>query len=232
MTHLYLIRHAESLNAVERRLGDLELSPRGIKQAERLRDRLAATREIRADVLISSTFRRAYQTAELLAPALGLPIVPDDEFQELREGEAAGLTEEEFLEKYGAPEPATDPFRRIAPGGESWPEFLLRVGRALHRIIHEHAGKTIVVVCHGGVIEGSFFYFFGLSTLTRPAVGLLTENTAITHWQLRPSFPDRQLRWHLLSYNDYFHLRDLDLARPFPWRELFGGHAPGSDASS
>nr|BBH94373.1 phosphoglycerate mutase [Thermogemmatispora argillosa] len=210
MTHLYLIRHAESLNAVQHRFGDLDLSPRGIRQAERLRDRLAATGEIAADVLIASTLRRAYQTAEIIAPALGLPIIPDDEVQEMREGQAAGLSEEEFVQRFGRPDFEQNPFQPGAPEGESWPEFMLRVGRALQRITREYAGKTIVVVCHGGVIDGSFIYFFGLNSLALPSVRFQTQNTSITHWYYGASFPGERAYWHLLCYNDACHLRDME----------------------
>ncbi|MBX5456579.1 MAG: histidine phosphatase family protein [Thermogemmatispora sp.] len=209
MTHLYLIRHAEALNAVQHRFGDLDLTPRGIRQAERLRDRLA-TGEIAADVLISSTLRRAYQTAEIIAPALGLPIIPDDEVQEMHEGQAAGLSEEEFVARFGPPDFEQNPFRPGAPEGESWPEFMLRVGRALQRITHEYADKTIVVVCHGGVIDGSFIYFFGLSSFSIPSVRFHTENTSITHWYYGASFPREHACWHLLAYNDTCHLRGME----------------------
>ncbi|RAQ96453.1 histidine phosphatase family protein [Thermogemmatispora tikiterensis] len=209
MTHLYLIRHAEALNAVQHRFGDLDLTPRGIRQAERLRDRLA-TGEIAADVLISSTLRRAYQTAEIIAPALGLPIIPDDEVQEMREGQAAGLSEEEFVARFGSPNFEQNLFQPVAPEGESWPEFMLRVGRALQRITHEYAGKTIVVVCHGGVIDGSFIYFFGLSSFSIPSVLFRTENTSITHWYYGTSFSRKHACWHLLSYNDTYHLRGME----------------------
>ncbi len=220
MTHLYLIRHGESMNPVQKRFGDLDLSPLGVRQAERLRDRLAATGEMKADVLISSTLRRAYQTAEIIAPALGLPIVPDDEVQEIHEGEAASLSEEEFLERFGMPDFMQNPFRPWAPGAESWPEFMLRIGRALHRITQDYADKHIVVVCHGGVIEGAFVYFAGLTTLSVPPIRFLVENTSITHWSYGPLFLDQQKAWNLVSYNDHFHLRDLDLPEPLPWEKL------------
>ena len=96
MTHLYLIRHGQHIGSVKHIIGDTELSPLGIQQAERLRDRLAATGEIKADVLIASTFKRARQTAEIIAPAFGLPIIFDDEVQEWRDGEAEGMTLDEF----------------------------------------------------------------------------------------------------------------------------------------
>src|SRR5215471_866498 len=101
MTHLYLIRHAEAIAAIENTIGDTGLTSLGITQAEHLRDRLAATREITADVLIASTFLRAKQTAEIIAPAFGLPIIWDDEVQELRPGEAANMQVEEAWAKFG-----------------------------------------------------------------------------------------------------------------------------------
>ena len=100
MTHLYIIRHGQAISVVQRTTGDPGLSPLGVKQAERLRDRLAASGEIAADILISSTMLRAKQTAEIIAPALGLPIVFDDEVQEERPGEALNMSEREFHEHY------------------------------------------------------------------------------------------------------------------------------------
>ncbi len=95
-TNLYLIRHGEAVVNVKPIVGDMRgdtgLTPLGVTQAERLRDRLAATGEISADVLIASTMPRARQTAEIIAPALGLPILWDDDVQEMRSGEADGMT--------------------------------------------------------------------------------------------------------------------------------------------
>jgi probable phosphoglycerate mutase len=211
VTHLYLIRHGEAVGAVQRRVADAipdaGLTPLGRSQAARLRDRLASTHEIAADVLIASTFERARETAEIIAPALGnLPLTLDEDVQELRTGEADGLPWEEFDSRYGPHDFDQDPYTPVAPGGESWSHFKLRVGAALHRIIREHAGKTIVIVCHGGVIDGSFLYFFGLPTLTHPPIGFLTHNTSITEWE---SYDHRgSPRWRLVRYNDDLHLRD------------------------
>lgn len=52
MTHL--IRHGDYIGQANGKLVDHGLSPLGVKQAELLRDRLAATGEIQADVLIGS----------------------------------------------------------------------------------------------------------------------------------------------------------------------------------
>src|SRR5258708_10448452 len=99
MTDLYLIRHGE-MNPIKDFMRDDGLSPLGRLQAERLRDRLAATQEIKADVLITSTFPRALQTAEIIAPALDLVPLPDDDIQEMRPGEAYGLPLKAFRDNY------------------------------------------------------------------------------------------------------------------------------------
>ena len=154
MTNLHLIRHGEAEVNVRRivggKRGDTGLTPRGVLQAERLRDRLAATGEISADVIVTSPLPRARQTAEILAPALDLPIVCDDALQELDPGEADGLSFEEALQRFGIHDFEAEPSRPICPGGESWTGFMARVAGALERLCHDHEGRTVVLVTHGG----------------------------------------------------------------------------------
>ncbi len=228
MTDLYLIRHGEALGAVLDIIGDTALSPLGILQAERLRDRLAATGEIAANVLISSTFKRAQQTAEIIAPALALPIVFDDEVQELRDGVAEGMQVEEYRAKYGEVNFRETPFRQVAPAGENWAQFVLRVSTTLDRIVRENEGKTIVVVCHGGVIGASFLYFLGMSSFHYPQAGFDTDNTSITHWARR-SFSGRSARWRLKCYNDDMHLRDIRSSTRIPWQAISATPAEGAE---
>lgn len=219
MTNLYLIRHGQATTQVSNILHDDGLTPLGVTQAERLRDRLAATGEIAADVLIASTLPRARQTAEIIAPALKLPIIFDDEVQELRIGEAEGMQVTEFRQKFGGYNIEQLPFKPVAPGGENWGMFVLRVGTALERITREHEGKTIVVVCHGGIIDTSFLYFFGLNTLFMPPVRFDTHNTSITHWS-KNSPQGRATKWRIERYNDDLHVRDIDSEEHIPWHAL------------
>ena len=230
MTHLYLIRHGEAVCNVDPTApaagpkGDLGLTSLGRLQVERLRDRLMATGEIPAEVLISSTLKRAQETAEILAPAFALPILWDDEVQELSVGEIDGTpwNEVESL----LPDFRYEPLRPLSATGENWPQFVLRVGRALERIVREHTSKTIVIVCHGGVIDSSFLLFAGLGGFVMPALELHTRNTSITHWELRKRpayFTSNQLpvteplRWVLHSYGDDLHVRDIGLAERTRW---------------
>jgi probable phosphoglycerate mutase len=218
MTHteLYLIRHGEAVTNVQPIVGGMQgdtgLTERGVYQAESLRNRLQASGEIKADILISSTLPRARQTAEIIAPALGKPIVLDDEVQEVRVGEADGMTIEEMWAKFGSPDFSRNPFRPIAPSAENWAQFMLRIGTALYRITNEHQGKTVVIVCHGGVIDASFVYFCGMSTLELPRIGFYAHNTSLTHWRQRST--TEMPYWRLMSYNDIGHLKWHDLESP------------------
>ena len=220
-THLYLIRHGQAISSVERSLEDTQLSPLGIKQAERLQNRLAATHEIQADVLISSTLKRARQTAEIIAPALGIPITFDEEIEEWRDGDFQGMTSDERQALFGKVPISEWPFVRINPTAETWAEFNLRMGTALNNITNKYEGKTIVIVCHGGVIEGAFLLFFGLSTLHFPRVLMGTRNTSITHWS-KASFENVGIppTWSLNQYNDAMHLRDLESSTRIPWQAI------------
>lgn len=222
-TNLYLVRHGEAISNVEPIIGGMKgdkgLTTLGVMQAERLRDRLATTREIEADIIIASPLPRARQTAEILQPVLGAPIVWDAEVEELRPGDADGMSLDEFRARFGIPDFRADPFRRLATNGENWPEFMLRVGSALDRITRDNAGKTIVIVCHGGVIEGSFSYFMGLSTLAAPRIDFFPHNTSITHWQRRRR-ADNGFYWRLASYNDVLHLQDLATPKITLWEEM------------
>jgi probable phosphoglycerate mutase len=219
MTHLYLIRHGQAISAARNTLGNTGLSPLGITQAERLRDRLAATGEIAADVLISSTMQRAKETAEIIAPALGLPLLFDSEVEEWRDGEAGNWTTEEFKARFNSIEADQKPYIQIAPGAESWAQFMLRASTALNRITTEYQGKTIVIACHGGIVDCSFVTFLGLSILHLPRAFFNTHNTSITHWY-RGSFEDLPTSWILECYNDVLHLRDIGAPVSIPWRDL------------
>ncbi|HEX6818717.1 MAG TPA: histidine phosphatase family protein [Ktedonobacterales bacterium] len=233
MTHLYLIRHGEAVCNVDRDAptagmkGDLGLTPLGKLQAERLRDRLTATGEIAADVFIASTLLRARQTAEIVAPAVGLPITWDDDVQELRVGEIDGVPWRKIADT--VPDFRKEPFRPLSAGGENWPRFVLRVATALERITREHEGKTIVVVCHGGVIDSSFVIFSGMSSLVFPTLDLATRNTSITHWERHEDHGAP--RWRLHKYNDDLHVRDIGAEERVHWplqRERATGGAEGT----
>lgn len=68
-------------------------------------------------------------------------------------------------------------------------------------------GKNIVLICHGGIIEASFIFFFGLSTLRPPSVYLHPKHTSITIWYKATPEGGPNI-WQLETFNDATHLRN------------------------
>jgi len=203
LTSIYLIRHGDYDELVDGKpVENPGLSAKGIRQVELLRDRLAGAGEIKADAIISSPARRASETAEILAPALGVPVVLNADLEEWR-CDRGTLSPEEFTARWRQVSDAQRPYFQWVKGGESFLELTARVQLALNRIWQEHEGKTIVLFTHGGVIQASFAYFFNLSATTIP--GISTENTAITQW----TRPAEANRWTLQRHNDHAHLDAL-----------------------
>jgi probable phosphoglycerate mutase len=208
-TDLYLIRHGESFTNVEPIIGgmrgDAGLTERGRLQAALLEERLVRHGP-RADHLYASTLPRARETTAYVARALGLTVIFDDEWQELRPGEADGLSLAEYEARYGSMDRlGENPYEPFAPGGESWAAFQARVGGALMRLVARHPYQAVAVVCHGGVLELSFAHALGLGPTGRFA-RFAPHNTSITHWRFHPGGGRFGSYWTLVTFNDAAHL--------------------------
>lgn len=213
MTQLFLIRHAEGYSNLKAIAawpkGDDGLTEPGKQQAQKLRLRLEKTGEIRPDVVFSSDLPRARQTAEIVAPLWGLPVVLDKNFREIDPGEADGMMLDDIRQKYDLKGFFQDFFQPLSPGGESHAEFGVRAALALKRVTTLHAGRTIVIFTHGSIIDASFNLFFNVSPLVPAPIGYSNKNTAITHWQYTVAAEHAPARWQLNRANDYYHLLDL-----------------------
>lgn len=212
-TTLVLIRHGESNVTVNRVIGGFRscsgLSPLGRQQAERLRERLTETGELAPDVLIASNFQRAIETAEAIAESFaGMGVDIDAGFGEHDPGpDIDGMSFVGYVERFGSPDWNGDPHHEVFPGGETIAEFHLRVGAAISRTVREHAGRTIVVACHGGVVDAAFRLL--LRAVPTGSFELQTLNTSITEFRQAPSGT-----WQLIRYNDAAHLNGLPSESP------------------
>jgi probable phosphoglycerate mutase len=159
-TRVIVIRHGETEWNVAARIqgqGDSPLTPAGLEQADALARRLALEK---FDVLISSDLGRAMQTARRIAELCHHDIVPDARFRERNFGAGEGLAYDEIDRRY------PNAFSRVSevdpdyviPGGESRRQFHERVAKAFESVVREHAGKTVVVVAHGGVLATFYRY--------------------------------------------------------------------------
>jgi 2,3-bisphosphoglycerate-dependent phosphoglycerate mutase len=207
MTVVYLIRHGEHSDGPEREGGplrDLGLTEEGRAQAHRLRGRFAADSKLAADVLLSSTERRALETAEIIAPALGLHVTPDRGLEEWRSDDGT-IPVEEFMTQWKQLGERERPFHRFQPGSETGIEFTTRVHSALHRIIREHQGQRLALVTHGGVIQAAFQFFFGYGDAAFRRACPAAGHTSITGWRSEAAASGGE-RWVLDFSNDRAHL--------------------------
>lgn len=211
-TRIVLVRHGESNATVDRVVGGPRtcsgLSDLGRRQSIRLRDRLSETGEFDASMLLSSEYPRAIETAEIIAPALGLSTARVAAFGEHDPGpDCDGLTFDEFVDRHGMPDWDGDPFASTFPGGETVAEVHHRVGSAFTEVVRSNPGETIVIVCHGGVVNAVMRHVLRVAMIG--GFDLFTLNTSITEVML--GRPDR---WRLVRYNDAAHLAGLASESP------------------
>jgi 2,3-bisphosphoglycerate-dependent phosphoglycerate mutase len=138
---------------------------------------------------------------------LGVEMVVDGALIEHDPGECDGMSFDEYVKRFPIRRPwGADPDAVIFPGGETHAMFRARVGATIDRLCVAHAGATIVVVCHGGVIDGAIRHL-----MTVPSFGafdLEIVNTSITELVFRDP------QWALLRFNDAAHLHDVEPIPP------------------
>jgi probable phosphoglycerate mutase len=139
-----------------------------------------------------------------LVPALGgIDIQIDTGFGEHDPGpECDGLTYDEFVRRHGRPDWSADPHREFFPGGETIAQFHERVNASLDTLLRHHAGKTILIACHGGVVDAVLRR--SLRTSQTGGFEVRTKNCSMTELH-----EVRSGHWALLRYNDHAHLHGL-----------------------
>jgi len=201
---LLLIRHGETQwNAQARIQGhrDIALSERGLRQAQRLARFLSGQA---IDAVYASDLARASQTAQPLADALRLPVCLDARLRERGFGLFEGSTYEEAQANWPTEYAIwrrRDPAHAL-PGGESYLAARARVLQCLDEIARGHAGATVAVVTHGGVLDIVYRAAYGIPWET-PRSHLL-PNASINRVHAR--HPGPALTVH--SWAEHQHLDD------------------------
>jgi probable phosphoglycerate mutase len=211
----YLIRHGESVSNMEGRVQgqeDIELSALGHAQARQVADwarRLAAscpagTAPIRE--IWSSPLRRARETAEAIAAAIGLPVSVDEQLCELHAGIFQGHLwadlEQAFPEEV-AHWRSGDP-HYVIPGGESRAQLAAR-GRAALEALAARGTPGMIVVAHGGVLTAALGSMLGREhpLLAAAAERPFTKLPALANCSVT------ELEWpgpRLVAFNETGHL--------------------------
>lgn len=209
MTRVVFVRHGEAhagfYGVIGGRRGCKGLTEHGRAQAQALRDHLAVSGRVSADALVASVIPRAIETAEIIAPGLGIETFAQEcDLCEVHTGEADGLEWAEYGVRYGSFDMEAEPDRVFAPEGESLNSFHDRVEQMLTRMAKEYEGRTVVAVCHAGVIMASMRVLLGIDPAGDTA-RMRPVNTGLTEWEHDPDTD----RWTLHSFNEISHLTGL-----------------------
>ena len=173
---LWLVRHGQSQGNVARDLAheaghsiiDLDLRDVDVPLSDLGQEQAAAAGRWFADlpdpdkpeVLLSSPYIRARQTAEAICAAGGLaggakPTILDERLREREFGVFDGLTTKGIKEQYpteASHRAKMGKFYHRPPGGESWADVILRLRSALNTINLQYANKSVLIVCHQVVV--------------------------------------------------------------------------------
>ncbi|MFQ5381041.1 MAG: histidine phosphatase family protein [Dehalococcoidia bacterium] len=201
---LLLVRHGESEGNAGRIFQgrtDYGLTPLGESQAGLTAERL---RPAGVTAILASPLSRAFDTAAIVATALGIDVEVNEALLEYDIGEISGLSlpqvRERFpnlLERWGATGE-----RPQIPGEEGRAAFVERVTAFVHGLDWKAEG-TVVAVTHGGVVNVACYAALGLDfpDFFRPRLAFAVGNCSIT--ELRG---DPLGRIVLAGQNDTCHL--------------------------
>jgi uncharacterized phosphatase len=174
------IRHGQTdWNAEGRMQGstDIPLNDVGRQQAREAAQTLLGGEW---DVIVSSPLQRARETASIIAGGLGIEVGRSyDSLVERHYGAGEGLTIDEIDARWPDHKfPQLEPLESVVARGTA----------ALNEISEEHAGRRVVIVCHGTIIR------YTLASLTDQPVDRILNGSIST---LRRA----DAAWQVLSVN-------------------------------
>ena len=198
---LLLIRHALPLRReLESGVADPELSEKGHEQARHLGQYLSSEH---LDAVYASSLRRAQQTAVPVVENRNLEIVIEPDVAEYDKNSPEYVPVEELK--------ATNDPRWIAmldgiweQDGEDEETFNARTVGAIERIIGEHRGERVAIVCHGGVINAYLTHILELEVGSR---GFFYPNYTSIHRVAAATSGERSV----VTINETSHLRGTGL---------------------
>ena len=181
---LYIIRHGQTDWNVEGKIQgrqDIPLNDMGRRQARALADGMKS-RPVAS--VYSSPQKRAMETAETLARAQGMAVIPVPELAEIGYGDWEGRTASDILAKERKlyEEWWQHPATVAPPGGETLNQVDVRCKKAWERIKGEMKGDT-AVVAHGGTLA---HFIVHLLEGQPDAAEILVGNASITTIEYDP----------------------------------------------
>lgn len=154
-TSVYIIRHAETVGNIEKRLTgrqDYEITENGMQTIRRLENKLEG---IKFDLAFASTESRSFNTIKGLAEKSGIEIIKTPALSEMYFGIYDGFTWEEVNRINPKIKQLQNEINIIAgiPNQETMEEVADRVYNFIYKCCLENSGKTILMGSHGVAIE-------------------------------------------------------------------------------
>ena len=206
--NIYFVRHGEAVGNLKKihQGSDDPLSEKGKKQVELLAGRFIKTP---IDIIYSSPYLRAKQTADILSKKLKLPIEYWDQLQERRRpSEVEGLSYDH---------PKASEISRITrknqiiadwkySDDESYNDLLKRAREIKKHILKYHKNQNLLCVSHIGIMMLTVLQIILQDKLTPEVFWQFyhhsgQDNTGITHLEYTDDYG-----WKLLTWNDVAHL--------------------------
>lgn len=200
MGKLVLLRHGESQWNLENRFTgwiDVDLSPRGVEEANRAGELLS---KFHFDMAFCSALKRAKRTLDLVLEKIGrqdLPVVYDEALNERHYGDLQGLNKAETAKKYG--DKQVHIWRRSydvrPPGGESLEDTAKRTlpyfkNRILPEVL---AGRNVLVSAHGNSLRAIVMDLDGLSKEEVLELNIATGTPIIYEFGASPKFEKKTI---------------------------------------
>jgi broad specificity phosphatase PhoE len=160
---LYFVRHGESIANLLREFSNRGfkhgLTERGIEQAEALAQNL---RGVPFSQVYASPIKRAYQTAEIMSEALGIPLEVTDALREFDCGVLEGKSDPESWALFDRvfEQWQQGQWEERIPKGESHLQIQARFIPFINEIIQNPEGENILLVGHGGTYRCMFPLIF------------------------------------------------------------------------
>ncbi len=213
--NIYFVRHGstEGNESDQFQLPTIELSERGMKQAEVLAKRF---KSIPVDVVFSSPMTRAAQTARAIAEKTGHTVIEDPLFEEVNRPSAVrgrSKSDPEVKEIMRIVKSTfTDPENRHSDE-EDYFQIRDRAKKALE-FLSKREEQNILVVTHGEILKMVLARVIFGDKITPELFDeikrtFVPDNTGITTIQYDLSFELHDSGWYVLGWNDHAHFGEF-----------------------
>jgi isoleucyl-tRNA synthetase len=204
-----LIRHGEAGNNIESDIHykDSNHSARLTEKGEK--EVLESSKNLKGkiDIIISSPFNRAKETAEIICSQINFPkerIIYDDRIREMETSSFFEGKDRAIYKKYYDEDYLDEP-TKVLSDGESFVQVIKRLGQFVYELETKYSGKNILIVSHSNATHALIFAVKGmllkdLSSKNNPFVPLI-KNAEIRKFDFVP-----------LPHNENY---ELDLHKPY-----------------